>query len=224
MNGVHDMGGMQGFGPVLPEADEPVFHAPWEKRVFALVMATARWPIDTHRHALECIPPADYLRMSYFERWLTGFEALVVSHGVVSAQELSTGRADPAVPKAEPPFGPGAVPTILAAGFPSERLATAAPRFAVGDRVRARNLNPTGHTRLPRYVRGHTGVVVLYHGAHVLPDTNAHGAGKQPQPLYTVRFTARDLWGPEAGATDTLSLDLWESSLDPAGDDHGKNS
>ena len=100
----------------------------------------------------------------------------------------------------------------------------AAPRFAVGDRVRARTLNPTGHTRLPRYVRGHTGVVVLYHGAHVLPDTNAHGAGEQPQPLYTVRFTARDLWGPEAGTTDTLSLDLWESYLDPVGDDHGKHA
>ena len=219
MNGVHDMGGMQGFGPVLPETDEPVFHAAWEKRVFAIVMAAARWPIDAHRHALERIPPADYLRMSYYERWLTAFETLAVANGLVSATELETGRADPASLKATPPFGPEAVPAILAAGFPSERPSAEEPRFAVGDRVRTRDLNPTGHTRLPRYVRGRAGVVVIDHGAHVLPDANAHGAGERPERLYAVRFAARDLWGPEAGAADTLSLDLWDSYLDPARND-----
>ena len=216
MNGIHDMGGMQGFGPVLQEADEPVFHADWEKRVFAIVMGAARWPIDVHRHALERIPPADYLRMSYYERWLTAFETLAVAHGLVSAEELATGRADPAAPKAVPPFGPEAVPAILSAGFPSERPSAETPRFAVGDSVRARALNPPGHTRLPRYVRGHVGTVAFDHGAHVFPDTNAHGRGEQPGRLYTVRFAARDLWGPEAGAADTLSLDLWDSYLEPA--------
>jgi nitrile hydratase len=216
MNGVHDMGGMHGFGPVRPEVNEPVFHAEWEKRAFALVMAIAHWPVDTHRHALERIPPADYLRLTYYERWMEATAMLCLELGLVTRDELAAGHADPAAPKVTPRLAAPAVPGILAAGFPSERRSDAAPRFAPGDRVRARTVNPRGHTRLPRYVRGHVGTIVLDHGAHVLPDTNAHGLGEQPQRLYTVRFSARDLWGPEAAPRDAVSADLWESYLEPA--------
>lgn len=216
MNGVHDMGGMHGFGPIGPKADESIFHSDWEARAFALVMAVAHWPVDTHRHALERIPPADYLRMTYYERWIEGFATLCVERGLLTAAEIEAGRAEPSAPVQTPRLAAAVVPHVLAAGFPSERSSDAPPRFPVGARVRARTTNPRGHTRLPRYVRGRVGTIVHDHGAHVLPDTNAHGLGEQPQKLYTVRFAATELWGPDASPRDTVSLDLWESYLEPA--------
>jgi nitrile hydratase beta subunit len=214
VNGVHDMGGMHGLGPVQPEPEGLVFHESWEGRVHALTLASpTRGNIDAGRHRLELLPAADYLRMSYYEKWLTRLEQLLVAGGFVSPEELASGRADPAAPKSTPVRPAASVPAALTAPYSYVREAGAAA-FAVGDRVRARNLNPIGHTRLPRYVRGRIGVIAGSHGAHVLPDSNAHGLGEDPRHLYSVRFSARELWGPEAQEGDSVSLDLWEPYLE----------
>lgn len=216
MNGVHDMGGMHGMGPVAPEADEPVFHHDWEARVHALNLASpTRGNIDAGRHKLELIPPADYLRMSYYEKWLTRLEGLLLAGGFVTTEELASGRADPKAPKATPVRTAADVPAAMTGPYSYVREAKAAS-FAVGDRVRARVIQPQGHTRLPRYVRGRTGVIERLHGAHVFPDSHAHGRGEDPHPLYTVTFAAQELWGPEAAAGDSVRLDLWEPYLERA--------
>lgn len=219
MNGVHDMGGMHGFGPVEAEKNEPVFHATWEGRVLALrraVGAWRRWNIDAGRHTIERLPPADYLRMSYYEKWFASAETLLLESGLVTPQELATGKRDPASPVAKPPLTADKVPVLVAAGGPTLRETSAKPRFADGAFVRARDINPTGHTRLPRYVRGRRGVIECNHGAHVFPDSNARFEGENPQFLYTVCFAARELWGEDANAADTVHLDLWEDYLDAA--------
>lgn len=217
MNGVHDMGGMHGLGPIAPETDEPVFHAEWERRVHALVIASpTRGNIDAGRHQRELIPGPDYLRMSYYEKWTVALEALLLDAGLVSERELAQGQPDPNSAKADPPLTAERVAPTLASGGPTLREIGASPRFAVGDQVRARNLHPVGHTRLPRYVRGRSGVVSRYHGAHVLPDAHAHGLGEQPQPLYQVRFEASELWGDAAKGPDAVYIDLWETYLDLA--------
>ena len=217
MNGVHDMGGMHGLGPVAPEADEPVFHAAWEGRVLSLVIASpTRGNIDAGRHQRELIPGPDYLRMSYYEKWFAGLCAMLLDKGIVTPEELAAGRADPAAPKATPRLAADAVSAALSRQGSYERETTARPRFKPGDRVRTRNLHPRGHTRLPRYVRGREGVIERLHGVHVFPDSNAHGLGEAPRPLYLVRFAARELWGPDAPGGDSVSLDLWEPYLEPA--------
>lgn len=219
MNGVHDMGGMHGFGPVQPEADEPVFHAPWEARVLALrraVGAWRRWNIDAGRYSIETLPPADYLRMSYYEKWLASCIKLMLGAGLITPQELATGKRDPAVPVATPPLTADKVLPAIAAGGPTLRATSALPRFQAGVAVRAKDINPTGHTRLPRYVRGRQGTIECHHGAHVFPDSNARFEGEKPQFLYTVRFAARELWGDAAHPADAVYLDLWEDYLDAA--------
>ena len=219
MNGVHDMGGMHGFGPVQPEANEPVFHAPWEGRVLALrraVSAWRRWNIDAGRYSIETLPPADYLRLCYYEKWLESCIKLMLAAGLVTPQELATGRRDPAVPVATPPLTPDKVLPAIAAGGPTLRKISATPRFDSGATVRAKDINPTGHTRLPRYVRGRLGTIECHHGAHVFPDSNARFEGENPQVLYTVRFAARELWGSAANPVDAVYLDLWEDYLDSA--------
>jgi nitrile hydratase len=205
MNGVHDMGGMHGLGPLEIEPDEPVFHADWEARVLALNLAVAawrRWNIDASRHARELIPGPTYLAMTYYEKWLEGLESLIRQSGLLDAEG------------ATPPLRAADVPAALARGGPASRDVPAPVRFRIGEKVRARNLNPAGHTRLPRYVRGHVGVVERDHGAHVLPDANAHFLGERPERLYGVRFTAGELWG--AAGADSVHLDLWDSYLEPA--------
>ena len=218
MNSVHDMGGMAGLGELPLESNEPVFHSAWEGRVHALVIASpTRGNIDAGRHQRELIPGPDYLRMSYYEKWLTGLCAMLVKGGAVTAGELVSGRADPAAPKATPRLSPEMVtPALTRRDGSYQRDVAAAAAFAVGDRVRARNLNPPGHTRLARYVRCRVGVIERLHGAHVFPDVHAHGGGEDPRHLYTVRFTARELWGPDAPARDSVSLDLWEPYLERA--------
>lgn len=219
MNGVHDMGGMHGFGPVQPEADEPVFHAPWEARVLALrraVGAWRRWNIDAGRYSIETLPPADYLRMSYYEKWLASCIKLMLGAGLITPQELASGHRDPAVPVATPPLTADKVLPAIAAGGPTLRATSALPRFQAGVAVRAKDINPTGHTRLPRYVRGRQGTIECHHGAHVFPDSNARFEGEKPQFLYTVRFAARELWGEAAHPADAVYLDLWEDYLDAA--------
>jgi nitrile hydratase len=213
------MGGMQGFGPVKPEPNEPVFHARWEARVLALRRALGgwrRWNIDASRYSIETLPPADYLRMSYYEKWLASATKLALQAGLITERELETGRRDPAVPVATPPLTADKVMPALKAGGPTLRETHAKPRFAAGAVVRARDINPTGHTRLPRYVRGRHGTIERDHGAHVFPDSNARFEGEKPQFLYTVRFEARELWGGAANPADAVYLDLWEDYLDAA--------
>lgn len=219
MNGVHDMGGMHGFGPVEPETDEPVFHAPWEGRVLAIRRALGgwrKWNIDAGRHSIETLPPADYLRMSYYEKWLASAIKLALGAGLVTERELATGRRDPSTPVATPPLTADKVMPAILKGGPTHRETATRPRFAPGQVVRARDINPTGHTRLPRYVRGRQGTIERDHGAHVFPDSNAKFEGENPQYLYTVRFAARELWGRSANPGDSVYLDLWEEYLDVA--------
>jgi nitrile hydratase subunit beta len=217
VNGVHDMGGMHGMGPVQPEQDEPVFHHRWEARVFALARAMGkfgRWNIDAHRHQRELIPPAEQLRMSYYERWLEGLSELLVRHDFVTAEELATGQPMAGATASTPALPADKVSNFIAAGSPASRSSNRPPRFRPGQRVRARNLNPTGHTRLPRYARGKTGIVDRVHGVFVFPDTNAHFLGEDPQHVYSVRFEARELWGDATTSRDSAYVDLWENYLD----------
>ena len=219
MNGVHDMGGMHGFGPVVYDPNEPVFHAPWEgpvRGMVQLIAARGQVNIDSGRHSLERLPPVDYLRWSYFEKWFAALTNRMLDAGQITPEELATGRKAEGTAVATPPITGEMGAKLLASVHSYERTIAAQPRFTAGDQIRARNINPEGHTRLPRYARGRLGIVTRYHGAHVYPDSNAHFAGEAPQPLYTVRFTARELWGDTANAADTVSLDLWEDYLDPA--------
>ena len=217
MNGVHDMGGMHGMGPIEPEPAEPVFHHRWEARVFALVRAMGkfgRWNIDASRHQRELIAPAEQLRMSYYERWLEALSKLLVRHGFLSAEELATGRPASDTARLAPALPAEEVSAYIAAGFPASRTSNRTPRLRPGQRVRARNLNPAGHTRLPRYVRGKTGCVDRVHGTFVFPDAHAHFQGESAQPVYSVRFEARELWGEAATSPDCVYVDLWEDYLD----------
>ncbi len=219
MNGAHDLGGVHGFGAVVPEADEPAFHAKWEGRVFALTLAAGRagqWNIDMGRFARENRSPADYLSKSYFELWLAGLETLLAERGLVSAAEIAASRPLGEPAKVSAILQHGAVEAILSRGRPAERPTSAPARFRVGDRVRTKNIHPTTHTRLPRYVRGRAGTIERLCGCHVFADTNARGQGENPQWLYTVRFDARDLWGPEADQKLKVSVDAWEPYLEPA--------
>jgi nitrile hydratase beta subunit len=215
MNGPHDMGGFIGFGPVQPEADEPVWHHDWEPRAFALVLGmgmTGIWNIDESRHARERLPAMKYWQSSYYEYRHYGLEAQLVQLGLVTEDELAAGRMQtPPVPLRRVPTA-DTVAAILAAGGPASRPSNRAQGFALGDKVRARNITPEGHTRLPRYARGKPGEIVAVHGTHVFPDSSAHGRGDDPHWLYTVRFTARELWGRDS--KDAVLIDLWEPYLE----------
>jgi nitrile hydratase len=219
MNGVHDMGGQQDMGPVVYERNEPVFHAPWEGRIYALnraLRAWRKWSLDTDRNALELMPPVDYLRMSYYERWVHRLEAQLVQYGLVSTEEIESGKADPASPKATPALSLATSDGWLNRGIASSHDPKVRPLFKVRQRVRARNINPTGHTRLPRYARGKIGVIVRDHGVYLFPDSNAHFQGEKRQHVYSVRFAARELWGESASPRDTVHLDLWDDYLERA--------
>ena len=203
MNGVHDMGGQHGFGPVVEEPDEPVFHERWEGRVYALMRLVRRhgvFNLDEMRRAIESIPPAEYLDDSYYERWLAALESLLAEKGALDGGPARFTGRNPE---------PASVP---------------APRFQPGDRVRTRDFNPRHHTRLPRYARGRSGVVEAVRPAFPLPDVNAHLADTAQHPdqdrayqhVYTVAFEARELWGEDGGPADRVTLDLWESYLRPA--------
>lgn len=218
MNGGQDLGGMHGFGPIAPEADEPRFHAAWEKRVFGLAMAmglSGAWNLDASRSARESLPPGEYLTSSYYAIWLKALERQIRDHGLATPEELVSGTVSaPAAPVKRVLRGDEVAP-LFARGFPSDRPVADPARFAAGDRVRARRINPAGHTRLPRYVRGHVGTVDAVHGGFVFPDTNARLAGEAPQWLYTVRFAGRDLWGDQAEAGHAVSVNAFESYLEP---------
>jgi nitrile hydratase subunit beta len=219
MDGIHDVGGMDGFGRVRPEPNEPVFHEAWERRMLAInraMGATGAWTIDMARFSREQLPPHIYLAATYYQRWLLGTRQMLLDRGLIDADEVSAGHAlRPGKPLARGPVTLNDVPRALMRRTFS-RPAQAPARFAVGDRVRARNIHPSTHTRLPRYARGHAGVVERVQGCHVFPDTAATGRGENPQWLYTVVFEGRDLWGADADPTVRVSIEAFEPYLDPA--------
>lgn len=218
MNGVHDMGGMHGMGPVVIERNEPVFHADWEKRVFATRLACAfhrRWNSDINRYAVERMPPVDYLASSYYEHVLFGLETVLVEQGVVTAEELASGRAAGRA-DVESILNIAGLDQLLQQRIRARRDEPVAPKFKAGDAVVARNTHPAGHTRLPRYARGHRGVIDRDFGVYVFPDTNAMSRNPKPQHLYSVRFSARELWGDLASTRDSVYVNLWDDHLDPA--------
>ncbi len=214
-NSLHDMGGMHGMGRVEPEPDEPPFHQRWEGRVLAMQRAmgfTGLWTIDAGRAALEALPPLDYLGSSYYRRWFLGLQNRVLQRGLVGADEIAAGHS----------LRPGAaLPRTLTQADVAKtqtrgefaRPTNAPARFKEGDRVRTRNLNPPTHTRLPRYARGKTGTVEAVRGCHVFPDTAALGQGDHPQWLYTVVFSAPELWGEDADPTIKVSIEAFEPYL-----------
>ncbi len=219
MNGGQDLGGMMGLGPVVPEKDEPVFHARWESRVLSInvaVGACGLWNIDMSRHARENIHPRDYLTLSYYEIWLGGLETLVRHTGMATAGELASGTANTTPIPVKRVLKADEVTPALTRGWPSERQTNTVATFKVGDRVRARVINPSGHTRLPRYARGREGIVEAVRGCHVFPDSNAATMQENPCWLYTVRFAGTELWGPQADARTSVSIDAFEPYLEPA--------
>jgi nitrile hydratase len=224
MNGAHDLGGMHGFGPVEPEPDEPVFHAGWERRAFAMTLALGawrRWNLDMSRSIREQMPPAEYLATTYYEHWLFGIERLLVDKGLVARDEMERAQRGELASAAGLGVQEGALRkddvARVVRNARGARLDDAVPpAFQVGQWVRARNLHPTGHTRLPRYCRGRRGVVAIDHGVFIFPDTHAHGQGNKPQHVYSVRFTAQELWGPDAPARDSVHVDLWDDYLEAA--------
>lgn len=217
MNGPHDMGGQAGFGPIAPPDDEAIFHDAWERRAFAVTLAmgmTGSWNIDISRHARERIPAQEYWAATYYEVWAKGLERLIEEAGLATAAEIASGAsAEPAKPL-KCIAKRAMIPDILAKGGPVERPQTKPAAFKLGDSVRTINKHPSGHTRLPRYARGRRGEILSIHGCHVFPDSNAHGRGEDPQWLYTVRFTAKELWGQDNG--NAVMIDLWEPYLDRA--------
>ena len=232
MNGIHDLGGMDGFGPVVPERDEPVFHEGWERHVFATTLATMGpvYNLDEFRHAIERMGNLHYLEGSYYEHWLASLETLLTEKGILDRAELDARVAqlkkDPAAVPAPQPRGDDVLaPAISAAirsGASTQRPVDHRPRFGVGDRVVARVVSPRGHTRLPRYVRGKVGTVEIVHGAFVLPDTNAHLQGERPEYVYAVRFDAHEVWGDRPRGRQSIYVDLWESYLEPQGGARGE--
>ena len=220
MNGVHDMGGMHGMGPIEHEKNEPTFHEPWEGRVYAMTRVVraggGRQNLDNSRHQIELLPPVDYLRMTYYERWFARLVKQLVTNGIVTREELESGHAAGGSTKETPRIAGPMVPEMVARRNSARRNVAVAANFAVGQRVRARNINPTGHTRLPRYARGKEGVIVRDHGVFVFPDTNAEFTGEKPQHVYSVRFAARELWGDQASPRDFVHLDMWDDYLDHA--------
>jgi nitrile hydratase len=217
MNGVHDMGGMQNMGPIHYEKNEPVFHEEWEARTYALtraIRALGKWNLDTDRHDIELLPPADYLRMSYYEKWFAKLAQQIVKFGLVTKEELETGKPDPGSAKATPALTVSMAPQFLNRGLPSSNDPRVQPLFKVGQRVRARNINPVGHTRLPRYARGKNGTIVRDHGVYSFPDTSAHFLGDKRQHVYSVRFAARELWGENASPRDFVYIDMWDDYLE----------
>ena len=219
MNGVHDMGGMHGFGAVRPGKNEPVFHERWEGRITAIwsAMGTWRkWNTDFGRQTRESLPPVDYLGYSYYQLRHAQTVEVLVSSGLVTRAEIASGRPAKGTQKAVPPLTTDKVAAWFSNGNPKRRDVAVAPTFKAGQRVRARNINPPTHTRLPRYARGKVGVVERDHGVFVFPDSNAQGHGEKPQHVYSVRFTARELWGAEANPKDTVVLNMWDDYLEPA--------
>lgn len=225
MSRVHDMGGRFGDGPVIPEPQGiPQLSEDWQARALALTLAAGalgQWNIDMSRRAREQLAPKDYARFSYFEKWTAALADLLVETGVVTREELAQGGDDRPHPLSAKTLHAEAVADVLARGGPADRAGGPAPRFAPGQAVRTRRpadsrLVDGGHTRLPAYASGARGEILRLHGSHVLPDSNAHGLGEAPEPLYAVAFPASELWAHPEHPRDRVVLDLWQSYLEPA--------
>ena len=207
MDGIHDLGGMHGFGAIARERDEPVFHAAWEGRMFALLSAVpfaVPFGDDQFRPAVEAMHPADYLAASYYEKWYAALMRLLDERGALTGPDF--------VPAGPPVRAEAVLPAIFGGASQAQRDAQVAQRFKTGDQVRTLQTLATGHNRLPRYARGRIGTVESIHGGFLVADRNSKG-DQTPEMLYTVRFAARDLWGAAAASGDNLSLDLWDSYL-----------
>jgi nitrile hydratase len=192
MNGVHDMGGEQGMGPIQYEKNEPVFHARWEGRVYAInrtLGAWGKWNLDASRHGVELIPPADYFRMSYYERWLERLISMSIKSGLVTREEVESGKPAPGSAKAAPPVTAANAERVALIRASARRPDAVTPRFAVGQQVRTRNMNPIGHTRLPRYARAKSGTIERDHGVFLFPDTTAHFLARSRST--SIRFVSR---------------------------------
>jgi nitrile hydratase subunit beta len=218
MNTAHDMGGMQGFGPIQEtEPNAPLFHAEWEKRVLALTLAmgaTGSWNIDTSRAARESVLPATYLNSSYFEIWFAGLQKLMLAKGQLTQAEIDAGKMLQAPAPISKKLFAADVPAALAKGSPVDQPTDTTAQFKVGETVRTIVMNPIGHTRLPRYARGRNGTLEAIRGFHYFPDTHAVGV-EEAQWLYTVRFDAAELWGKDTTAS-AVYVDCWQSYLLPA--------
>ena len=216
MNGVQDMGGMDNFGPINPEVDEPVFHEDWERQMFALVIALlplGQFRVDEIRRITELIPPIQYLSSKYYEKWLISTENILLEKNIVTEGELKSGKAD----KGKEPLSIESIPAesiqyAMTNPMPANLDVELPAKFKSGDKILAKNINPLHHTRIPRYVRGHIGVVEKDHGVFLLPDTNAHGGPDKPEHVYTVRFEASELWGE--ASKDAVFIDLFDSYMD----------
>ncbi|MBI1397969.1 MAG: nitrile hydratase subunit beta [Betaproteobacteria bacterium] len=218
MNAMHDLGGMQGFGPVREEQNEPVFHAPWEGRVLGMVRSllyTREWNIDEFRSMQERVPARTYLTVSYYHRWLLSITASALAHGLVTADELEAGRASGQPKAVAQTMTPGKEKVAFVRGA-FGRTPAGEARFKPGDRVHTRNLHPAGHTRLPRYARDKIGTIERVHGCHVFPDAVVAGRGEDPQWLYAVAFDGRELWGSDADPALVVSIDAFEPYLEHA--------
>ena len=220
MNGPHDIGGMQNFGPVPYYRTGPVFHEVWEGRIYSLNRALAPFRKVTGyiaRAQSEQWSSADYYRMSYYERWYQRMVELLVETEMVTQEEIDSGRPAPGSAKETPPLTAAMVVPLYTQGRFAGRNRTGAPaRFQVGQRIRTRNINPTGLTRMPRYARGRFGTILRDYGVASLPDAIAHELPDRPQHVYSVRFDARELWGEQAKPQDKVYLDLWDEYLEPA--------
>jgi nitrile hydratase len=218
MDGIHDLGGKQGFGPIDAGEKEEAFHAPWEARLYGIVRAMKQppdWNIDRFRYTRECIEPVDYLTRPYFDQWLQTYAALMIGSGLATVEELASGRSRSGPANLGPPMAPDAVAVAKRKAVRFDREGGAKPKFAVGDRVRAGEHGSPGHTRLPGYLRGRTGSILRCHGKHVFPDASVRGV-ERAEPLYTVAFAAAELWPDAQNERDRVTADLWESYLGPA--------
>jgi len=216
MNGVHDMGGLECFGPIDNLPDK-LFHADWEKQVLALSLAmgaTGTWNLDQSRSARESLEPSEYLSIGYYRIWLNALESLLLNHDLITADELASGKSLEKARSLKRVLVASDVSQAMKRGGPTSRATNTKASYKVGDRIRVRNIHANTHTRLPAYVRNHSGVIHCVHGAHVYPDTNALGQGENPQWLYNVKFSARELWGERRDERDVVHVDCWEPYLE----------
>ena len=220
MNGGHDLGGMHGLGLIGAEPAEPVFHYEWQRRIMAMNIAAGalgKWNLDMSRHAKERQSPEQYLRNSYYANWLVGLEKLLLETGLITAEELQNGKSKTPLPAelAQKVLKANNVEEVLRRGGQFEMEEDQPPLYSIGQVARVLNNHPAGHTRAPRYVRGKVGVVERHHGVFVFADENSKGQNNRvPQHIYSVNFSAQELWGPSASQHDCVLIDLWDGHLE----------
>jgi nitrile hydratase len=210
------MGGMQDMGVINYEKTEPVFHALWEARIYAMsnaVQGTGKLKLGL-RPPMESMPPLEYLRSSYYQKFYVSITERLVASGLVTRAELQRGLPEDGSERSDFALSPSAAVAAMMKNPPTRRDLPVAARFHVGERVRARNIHPVTHTRLPRYVRGKSGSIARDHGVFVFSDTSVYGQGEKPQHIYSVRFAAREVWGEQAAPQDSLYLDLFDDYLE----------